>query len=93
MTNISFPVVVGIATVVIGILVKLLGFPDQFLQNNKRKSTEGLSTLFIVLAFVSYSLWTLHGYLQNDWVLIVGQGMGVLTTGAIVYQILLYRKK
>lgn len=93
MTNISFPALIGVATVVIGILVKLLGFPDQFLQNYKRKSTDGLSTLFIVLAFVSYSLWTLHGYLQNDWVLIVGQGMGVLTTGAIVYQIIRYRKR
>ncbi|MBW6462355.1 MAG: PQ-loop repeat-containing protein [DPANN group archaeon] len=42
------------------------------MKNYKRKSTEGLSTIFIVLAFISYILWIIHGYLQNDWVLIIG---------------------
>ena len=93
MFNLNFPAIVGVATIIIGILVKLFGFPDQFLKNRRRKSTEGLSSIFIVLAFVSYLLWTLHGYLQKDWVLIIGQGIGVLTTGAIVYQIMIYRKK
>lgn len=93
MSFITLPVIVAGATVGVGVLVKLLGFPDQFLKNYKRKSTVGLSTIFFVLAFVSYALWTLHGYFQNDWVLIVGQGVGVLTTGAIVVQIVMYRKK
>lgn len=93
MFDLTIPAIVGGATLIIGILVKLLGFPDQFLTNHRRKSTEGLSTIFIVLAFVSYLLWTLHGYFQKDWVLIIGQGVGVLTTGAIVYQIIAYRKK
>lgn len=93
MENISLPGIIGIATVVIGVLVKLLGFPDQFLKNYRRKSTEGLSTLFFFLAFLSYALWTLHGYFEGDWVLIVGQGAGVLTTGAIVWQIIRYKKK
>ena len=93
MDTLSFALFVGIATVILGTLVKLLGFPDQFLKNYRRKSTEGLSTIFIVLAFFSYILWTLHGVLQKDWVLIVGQGLGVITTGAIVYQIFIYRKK
>jgi uncharacterized protein with PQ loop repeat len=93
MEAITFAMVIGILTVIIGILVKILGFPDQFMKNYKRKSTEGLSTIFIVLAFVSYVLWTIHGYLQNDLVLIIGQGMGILTTGMIVLQIVYYRKK
>lgn len=93
MLDVAVPVLVGGATVVVGILVKLIGFPDQFLKNYKRKSTEGLSTLFFLLAFLSYILWTLHGVFQRDWVLILGQGVGVLTTGAIVCQIILYRKK
>jgi len=93
MFNLSFAAIVGAATVFVGVLVKLLGFPDQFLKNHKRKSTEGLSSVFFLLAFLSYALWTLHGYLQKDWVLIIGQGAGVLTTGAIVYQIIVYKKK
>ena len=91
--DITFAVIIGILTVVIGILVKIIGFPDQFMKNYKRKSTEGLSSMFILLAFVSYILWTIHGYLQNDLVLVVGQGVGILTTGMIVFQIVHYRKK
>ncbi|MDD5417000.1 MAG: PQ-loop repeat-containing protein [Candidatus Aenigmarchaeota archaeon] len=92
-TTITFATVIGVLTVVIGILVKIIGFPDQFRLNYKRKSTEGLSTLFYGLAFVSYILWTIHGFLQNDWVLIVGQGVGIITTAMIVSQIIVYRKK
>lgn len=91
--TITFAALVGVLTVIIGILVKVLGFPDQFMKNYKRKSTEGLSTIFIVLAFLSYILWTLHGYLQGDWVLIIGQGVGIITTGMIVFQIFYYHKK
>ncbi|MCK4809171.1 MAG: PQ-loop repeat-containing protein [Candidatus Aenigmarchaeota archaeon] len=91
--DITFAAIIGILTVVIGILVKIIGFPDQFMKNYKRKSTEGLSSMFILLAFVSYILWTIHGYLQNDLVLVVGQGVGILTTGMIVFQLVHYRKK
>ena len=91
--TITFAIIIGILTVTIGILVKVLGFPHQFMKNYKKKSTEGLSTVFILLAFVSYTLWTIHGYLQNDLVLIVGQGVGILTTGMIVFQVFYYRKK
>ena len=93
LTEITFASIIGILTVGIGILVKAIGFPDQFRLNHKRKSTKGISTLFYVLAFISYILWTTHGFLENDWVLIAGQGMGILTTGMIVAQIIVYRKK
>ncbi|MBI2029232.1 PQ-loop repeat-containing protein [Candidatus Gottesmanbacteria bacterium] len=93
MSNLSLAAIIGVATVVVGILVKLIGFPDQFLKNYRRRSTEGLSTIFFFLAFLSYILWTLHGYLEKDWVLIIGQGAGVITTGAIVYQIIIYKNK
>jgi len=89
---ITFAAIIGFLTVVIGILVKVIGFPDQFRLNYKRKSTQGLSTLFYALAFVSYVLWTTHGILQNDWVLIIGQGVGIITTAMIVAQIIIYRK-
>jgi uncharacterized protein with PQ loop repeat len=93
LSNLTLPAIIGTLTLIMGILVKLLGFPDQFRKNHKRKSTEGLSSVFFVLAFVSYLLWTLHGFMQKDWVLIIGQGLGVITTGAVIYQIIVYRKK
>ena len=75
------------------ILIKIVGFPDQIKKNYKRKSTEGISTLFYVMSFVTYILWTLHGIMQHDWVVILGQGLGIITTGIIVFQIMKYRKK
>ena len=92
LTQITFAAIIGVLTVIVGILVKMLGFPDQFRINYKRKSTKGLSKVFYALALLSYCLWTLHGLLQGDWVLVIGQGVGVLTTAMIVIQIIIYRK-
>jgi len=89
---ITFTSIIGILTVVVGVLVKIIGFPDQFRLNHNRKSTKGLSKLFYFLAFLSYILWTIHGFLQNDWVLVIGQGVGIITTAMIVVQIIIYRK-
>ena len=84
--------IVAVLTVVFGVLVKFIGFPDQIRSNHKRKSTEGLSTIFIILSVITYTLWTIHGYFQKDPVLVIGQGIGIITTGIILYQIWLYRK-
>ena len=85
--------VVGFFTVVIGVIVKIIGLPDQIRKNLRRKSTEGLSTTFMLLSFVAYVLWTLHGILINDLVLIIGQGLGIITTAIIIGQIFIYRKR
>ncbi len=89
----TLAVVIGFLTTVMTVLIKVIGFPDQIKKNHQRKSTEGISTLFYVMSFVTYIMWTLHGILQGDWVVILGQGLGIITTGIIVYQIILYRKK
>ncbi len=89
--NLTLAAIIGILTLTVGILVKMIGFPDQFRINYKRKSTKGVSTTFYALAFLSYVLWTVHGALQDDWVLIIGQGVGILTTGMVIGQIIFYR--
>ncbi len=89
----NFALLIGFLTTTLTILIKVVGFPDQIKKNYKRKSTEGLSTPFYVLSFVTYIAWTLHGIIQNDWVVILGQGLGIITTGIIVFQIIKYRKK
>jgi len=93
MESATFATIIAFLTVIFGILAKVIGFPDQILKNYKRKSTEGLSTIFIVIAVIGYTLWTIHGLLRNDWVLVIGQGLGIITTGIILIQIILYRKK
>lgn len=92
-SEITLALVVAVLTVIIGVTVKLIGFPAQFRLNYGRKSTKGLSTLFILLSVASYILWTLHGMFQGDWVLIVGQGIGIVTSGAILAQIVFYRNR
>jgi len=85
--------VIGFLTTVLSILIKVIGFPDQIRKNHIRKSTEGVSTTFYIMSFLCYILWTAHGVLAKDWVVILGQGLGIITTGVIVYQIFIYRKK
>lgn len=84
---------IGIATTALSLLVKLVGFPDQIRKNHARKSTEGISGTFFLLSFLSYLLWTTHGILKNDWVVYLGQGLGVVTTGIILFQIYSYKRK
>jgi uncharacterized protein with PQ loop repeat len=91
--SITFAGVVAFLTVVIGVLVKIIGLPDQIRKNFRRQSTEGLSTTFMVVSLFAYLLWTLHGVLIKDWVLIIGQGLGIITTGIIIWQIAIYRGK
>ena len=93
MSIITFTAIVGFLTVTLGILVKIIGFPDQIRKNYIKKSTEGISTIFFILSFCAYAMWTLHGILINDIVVIVGQGLGIITTGAILLQIYTYRKR
>ena len=85
--------IIGLVTLFVSTLVKVWGYPDQIAKNFKRKSTEGYSTLSILLVFLSYLLWTIYGWLQRDWVIIIGMSIGVLVTGIIIYQIFSYRKK
>ena len=85
--------IVASLTLISSVIIKLVAFPDQFRINWKRKSTQGVSTLFYILAVISYVLWVIHGIIQKDITLIIGQGLGVVTSGAILVQIFLYRDR
>lgn len=89
--DVNIVVILGALTVFISILVKIVGLPDQIRVNRKRKSTSGLSSLFIVLGLLSYILWTSYGLVKKDWVVVMGQGIGVITMGIITFQMWIYR--
>ena len=93
MTNEQLVGIIGFATVVVAIVVKVIGLPDQIRKNYRRRSTEGLSVLFFGLGLFSYILWTVYGLLKGDWIIVIGQGFGVLTMGIIAYQMWIYRTK
>jgi MtN3 and saliva related transmembrane protein len=92
MNLVVITLIVGILTTILSVVIKIVGFPDQMVKNFKRKSTEGVSTTFYVLSVITYVVWTLYGLLRNDWVVILSQGLGIITTGIIVYQIIIYRR-
>lgn len=91
--NWSLAGIVSILTIFFGVVVKIVGFPAQMKTNHQRKSTKGLSTMFMVLSFTTYIFWTLHGILQKDPVVYIGQGIGIITTGIILYQIWIYKER
>ncbi len=84
--------IIGILTIISTLILKLVGFPHQAKENYIRKSTKGVSTIFFVLAFWCYLLWTLYGILKKDIVIFIGHGMGIIVSGIILIQIIIYRK-
>jgi uncharacterized protein with PQ loop repeat len=89
--HLGLETVVGVATVFFGILVKVIGIPDQIRQNFTRKSTEGVSLVNQSVGFLAYFFWTFYGLLRHDPVLIYGQALGVIFTAIVLYQFALYR--
>ena len=85
--------VIGILTVVFSYAIKVIGFPSQAIKVVKQKSSKDLSPLLFIIAFFSYCLWTLYGILKGDWVIVLGQSIGILASSALLILIFKYRKK
>lgn len=90
METLNFESLISSLTVIFSILVKIIGFPDQARKIYLKKSSEGQSTILYTLSFTVYILWTIYGFLKNDWVIIGGQILGVVTTGFILFLLLKY---
>lgn len=83
---------ITILTTVMSVFVKLVGLPDQIRSNYRRKTTDGLSNWFMICTLLSYMMWVVHGIQVHDEALIIGQGLGVVASAAIIYQMFIYRK-
>lgn len=90
MDTVSLILLIGTLTVIVSIVTKLIGLPDQIRQNYIRKSTTGVSTILFFSLFLSYTLWTFYGLLKNDLFLMIGHSIGIITTGIIIFQIIKY---
>lgn len=84
--------IVGFATIVASYMIKLIGFPQQAIKLYKSKNTENVSWFLFLSSFISYILWTYYGYLKNDWVIMWGQSVGIITSGVVLYLLSKYRK-
>lgn len=93
MLTLSFIGIIGILTILVSTLVKIIGLPDQIKINKKRKSIEGLSLLLWALSFSAYLLWTTYGLLKSDPVIYVANGIGIITNGILLWQFYVYRNR
>lgn len=84
--------IISTLTVIVSLISKVWGFPNQIKLLHKFKRTDNISLVLHSLATLSYALWTLHGVLRNDWFTVVGQGLGVVFSAIIVYLVIKYRK-
>ena len=82
---------VGGATIVASYIIKVIGYPLQAKSMFDKKSADGVSGILFVTAFVAYILFTWYGYLKNDWVVMLSQGVGIITSFPVLYLIYKYR--
>lgn len=84
---------IKIITVVLSLLVTCIGLTTQARKNYIRKSVDGLSYFYFIILAISYSFWSVYGFLQNDLVLIIPMSLGTIMSWVIVTQFTVYRKK
>lgn len=84
--------IIGVLTVISSYALKLIGFPAQIKKMKKNNNIDGLSPWLILFSMLSYILWTLHGIVKGDWVLILGQGVGVIMASVVIYYYLQIKK-
>lgn len=84
--------IISTLTVIISLISKVWGFPNQIKLINKFKRTDNISLVFHCLATLSYGLWTLHGALRGDWFTVIGQGLGVVFSAIIAVLVFKYRQ-
>jgi uncharacterized protein with PQ loop repeat len=92
-SNLSLELIIGPLTIAWAFVVKFVGFPSQIKRIHQNKSIKDISTTYFVIGFIAYVLWTIHGIVKQDMVVIIGQGLGIITTGIILGQIIYYKRK
>lgn len=89
----TFEAIISTLTLISTLSVKLIGFPSQIQKVRKAGHIEGVSVLYFMLGFITYTLWTLHGIVKQDITVIVGQGIGVIASGALLVVLFKTAKK
>ena len=83
--------VIGGITLVLSIASRVIGFPDQIRKIMKTKNVESISLPFFGIAFIACIFWVIHGIYIKDWVTIIGQSIGAISCGIIVFLIYKYK--
>lgn len=77
----------------LGLFLNAALFIPQIISLYKAKTAQGVSLLmFMGFNFIQLST-VLHGYYQNDYLLMIGYLLSLLTCGMVTSLIILYRRK
>ena len=87
--------ILGFVATTTGITVASVGLPMQLLKNFKRKSVEGLSLVFWVLAYINGWCWVAYASakIQPDYFLIIANIPGLFFLTILFIQFYIYTKK
>ncbi len=71
------------------------GLPAQILKNYKRKTTEGLSIVLVLLCACTLVLWSSYAWAKDprDWYILGSNVPGLIFALVLLSQFWLYRKK
>ena len=83
--------ILGILTLIGSYAIKLVGFPEQIQKIRKAKSVNGISKSLFITSFISFTLWTLYGFIKGDWIIVWAQGLGVIVGGILLFYLWKYR--
>jgi len=87
--------ILGTAACCMGVSVALVGLPIQILKNYRRKSVEGISFAFWILAYLNGWLWTAYASskIAIDWYMIAANIPGLFFTSVLLFQFYKYRNR
>lgn len=81
----TFEAVISTLTVIASFSTKVIGAPSQIKLLLKTKNSASFSILHDSIILIAYCLWAIHGYLQKDITVMAGQGIGIITSGLILF--------
>ena len=85
--------VLGLMAMATSILYLCFGLPLQIIENYKRKSTQGLSFLLILLCSITLVMWSLYAWAQDpiDWYILGANVPGFVFSIILLLQFKLYK--
>lgn len=88
-------IILGFIATTTGITVASVGLPIQLLKNYKRKSVEGLSLVFWVLAYINGWCWLSYASLKvhPDFFMIIANIPGLFFLTVLFLQFYIYTRK
>jgi uncharacterized protein with PQ loop repeat len=85
---------VATATVISSLAGRFVGYPAQIRLIVRTRVVSNVSVSLYLIGFLSCVLWTWHGWLIHDWVILLTQGIaGIAATGSMLFLLWRYRPR